>query len=84
MNRGTEVEECSRRGTREQSLCARGGTVHSRKHRGEEQVPGEVPGSTPPGLGLAGVMRIWVFIQREEWKALERLYSGEGKVRGSG
>lgn len=51
---------------------------------GEEQVPGEVPGSTPPGLGLAGVMRIWVFIQREEWKALERLYSGQGKVRGSG
>lgn len=48
---------------------------------GEEQVPGETPGSMPPGL--ARVIRIWVFIQREGWKGLESLPSGEGKVWGS-
>lgn len=31
------------------------------------------------GLGLAGMIRTWVFIQRKEWKALE----GEGKVWGN-
>lgn len=28
------------------------------------------------GLGLAGMIRTWVFIQREEWKALEGSIQG--------
>ena len=44
----------------------------------EEVVPGEVTESRPPGQGLAGMVRIWVFI----WESSGRLWKGSNQGRG--